>query len=536
MNSSLSAASSTNVTVIDGGLVSYFHHYPRILGASNQFEVTVGYFAGVGYTIIPYVAVALFFLVVGLVFLCVPWRALLCLPSRPVTSAYTAEPATFFYAKDAKRDGKEAEPFSDEDSSVGPSAPTLEQPMFSRPEAAPSCRFFPPPLCSVYIVSVSIGLVLLAAAAAIALGGVIVSHNSLDDTLDIVHQGSQSVRQQGKFVVALYTNASGLLQALIPRLALIAPASSLSGLNVSDIPAQAEQIYQDVVNVLDDLDNGLGSVHLAESIHFGLMLACAIVLLVLAFLTALAVYLSCHYALQREAAEASWTSNEEPPAPVALRRTYRRHVWRIRLALCAPVLFVALSWVGLGVSVAYGVLNGDLCTAASARQIQLLHGENIHGNTGGPDHVSSHSLDHLIYCPAVTSLTNVLNEQQSDLDKVSAALYPTLHRNLTLENYQEVIQTFEASGGVLADLLRGDLSEGEQILSMLSNGTKILERWRACGPVLNILAGALQEQCNSGIQAALVAFIGFIMCVALSSIIAFYVVGCSKAQNKAIGL
>jgi hypothetical protein len=544
MNSLTSNVSSTNATVVDTGLVSYFHEYPRILGASNQFLVTVGYFAGVGYTAIPYLAVAVFFFVVGMILLCTPWRALLCLPRRPVPSGQPPEPAAFFYARDLKEQSRGNEDNSEESFNLGASAPVVERTMIAPLPAKvsdgtrSSCRFFPPPLCSVYVISVSIGLVLLAASAAVALAGVIVSHSSLDDTLSIVHQGSENVREEGKAVVALYTNASERLDALIPSLSLVAPSGSLSGFNVSDIPAQAESIYQDVVNVLNDLDNGLGSVHLAESIHFGLMLACAIVLLVLAFLTAFAVYLSCYYAMQGVATGARWANDDGPPPPAAAtgQRGYRARMWALRFALLAPVLFVVLSWIGLGASVAYGVLNGDLCSAASVRQVQLLHGENIRGNTGGPSHVSSHSLDHLIYCPAVTSLTNVLNEQQSDLDKVSAALYPVLHRNLTLQNYQEVIQSFESTGGFEADLLRGDLTKGEEILSMLSNGTVILEQWRACGPVLNILAGALQEQCNSGIQAALLAFIGFILCVSISSIFAFYVVGCSKAQNQAMGL
>jgi len=540
MDSVIRASTPGNATPTDASLVSFFHEYPRIIGASNDFQVTVGYFAGIGYTAIPYLAVALFFLIVGVVFVCVPWRVLLCLPRRrprPLVSA--PEPATFFYAKKVASDEKSPDLFSEEDTSTEPSAPVLDEEISTvaaetAPPASNGCRFLPPPLCAVYPVSATIGLVLMAGAAAVALAGVIVSHQTLDDTLGVVRGGSHAVRLEGRAVVSLYTNASGELQSLVTSLESVVSSSSLSGLNFSDIPAQAKSIYRDVANVLNSLDSGLGSVNLAESIHFGLMLACAIVLLVLAFLTAAAFYLSNRFAIRSASVETARVHSDDP---VALnQRRSRWTKWFLRITLLAPVLFAALSWVGLGASVVYGVLDGDLCSAASARQVQLLRGENIHGETGGPDHISSHSLDHLIYCPAVTSLTHVLDEQQRDLDKVSTALEPLLHHNITLQNYKQVIQDFESTGGFRATLLHGVLTEGEHILDMLSNGTQILEQWRACGPVLNILADALQEQCNSGIQAALLAFIGFILCVVFGSILLFYIVGCSKAQNQALGL
>ncbi|KAK4535190.1 hypothetical protein CDCA_CDCA04G1215 [Cyanidium caldarium] len=580
----MSNSTLTNATAVSTAVVSLFYDYPRILGGSNQLRVDFDYFKGVGFTAIPYVAVGVGLALLLLLLLVLPaavWSA--CAPGRARPLPYyderpsgdivlhsgvaLAEPtppkpsAPLAPQPNGKAalmaDEEDEEPIEGTRSSATAASPLPPEKLWAAngavaagaatPAAAESAlcartpracsTFFPPPLACGYLISVAALLVLLAAALMVALVGNIVAHTSLEETFGAISGGVHAVRHRGQGVVDDYDRATNLINTLIssPEASLIGISSS--SVNISSIRSEAQSIYHKVVSVVDTVNNGLGYARTAEWVRFGVLLGGTLLLWLLWVLIVGAVYTSCRLAID------AWSDPQLLNSAAARTRLHGccGRIMRLRLMLFAAIVFVLLVWIGLGISTAYGVLNGDLCTAAVAREDQLLEGVNLDGTVSAS--VPSDSLGHLIYCPERSSVEGVLHKQQrildgifSKLDSALRGLGVSLPANITLQDYQQVFSELESSGGTAIGLVRPFLNEGSQILGNVSDATTTLHNWLDCGPVVDILGSAIREQCNAGVQSALATFIGFFICSILGSLIALYVLVCSKIQNAELHL
>ena len=568
----------TNTTAVSTAVISLFYDYPRILGGSNQLRVDFDYFKGVGFTAIPYVAVGVGLALLLLVLLVLPaavWSA--CAPGRarplpyygerpssdivlhsgvalaePTPPKPSAPPAPQPNGKAAlMADAEDGEPVEGTDSSATAASPLPPEKLWAANGAAAAgvesarrartpracSTFFPPPLACGYLISVAVLLVLLAAALVVALVGNIVAHTSLEDTFGAISGGVHAVRHRGQGVVDDYDRATNLINTLIssPEASLIGITSS--SVNISSIRSEAQSIYHKVVSVVDTVNNGLGYARTAEWVRFGVLLGGTLLLWLLWVLIVGAVYTSCRLAID------AWSDPQLLNSATARARLHGccGRIIRLRLMLFAAIVFVLLVWIGLGISTAYGVLNGDLCTAAVAREDQLLEGVNLDGTVSAS--VPSDSLGHLIYCPERSSVEGVLHKQQhildgifSKLDSALRGLGVSLPANITLQDYQQVFSELESSGGTAISLVQPFLNEGSQILGNVSDATTTLHDWLDCGPVVDILGSAIREQCNAGIQSALATFIGFFISSILGALIVLYVLVCSKIQNAELHL
>lgn len=626
-------------------VVSFWHEYPRVFGASNRLLVEPAYFYGVGYTSIPYVIVAGVLAALGVVLLVVPFRAWArCCSCSCSGSGSGGRRAHSRATADSERveDGDSAYSYRDAGNGIGsagtggglePSAPPMPSAPALRSDAhlsswsklddaayrqtdhgngaydatAPSAPvaddalhqqwrreqhrqsddadarsshtdartsgsrrgdagrksrrclpFFPPPWYSAYLLVTYSLFIALGAGITTAFIGNIVAHTSLTDTFDIVESGASEARADGERLLSTYSRVADLLEELSSLPVASALGIDLSAIDVDDIRAEARSIYNQVLDVAGAVDDGLGTARYAESWRFGGLLACGIVLWLLMVCGGMAVYVSCRFAasVTRRRASASLPPSSVSSASKAYRydaggvNAKRRRgnggccccgpVSAARWLLLGTLTLMTLAWLALAFSVAYGVLNGDLCVAASAREAQLRAGINLDGESDPS--APENSLERLIYCPAKEDLDSVLALQNRTvsgaLDELNDAISSLglTATTITLDNFDEIFAQLLDLGGIGSTPLGDVIRRGNETLTLIRGAQDILSSWAACTPVLNTLSSALAEQCDNGIHAATVSYVGFLISSIFATLFAFWIVSGSKAQNYAAGL